>query len=118
MPYQLNFSQKHRYDSLETGIALEVVLLYGGSEAHCRAKIDTGSQACLFERSIGEFLGVPIEQGLRREFATLTGTLTAFGHEVVLESLGLQLQSFVYFAESPAIKRNLLVERFKSVPPS
>lgn len=108
MAYQLNFSQKQRYDSLETGISLEVALQYGGNKTHCRAKIDTGSQACLFERGIGEFLGIPIESGLRREFSTLTGRLTAFGHEVVLESLGLQLQSFVYFAESDAIKRNLL----------
>ena len=38
----------------------------------------------------------------------MTGVLTAYGHEVVLETLGLQLQTVVYFAESYEVKRNLL----------
>jgi hypothetical protein len=39
---------------------------------------------------------------------TLTGVLTAYGHEVVLEMLGLQLQTAVYFAETGEVRRNLL----------
>ncbi|PYS63381.1 MAG: hypothetical protein DMF74_10285 [Acidobacteria bacterium] len=39
---------------------------------------------------------------------TLTGVLTAYGHEVVLETLGVQLQTLVYFAEGAEMRRNLL----------
>ena len=63
---------------------------------------------CLFQRAIGEALDIPIENGVKKRLETLTGVLTAYGHEVVLELLGLQLQTVVYFAESDEVRRNLL----------
>jgi hypothetical protein len=50
----------------------------------------------------------PIENGVKKRLETLTGVLTAYGHEVVLEVLGLQIQTVVYFAESGEVRRNLL----------
>jgi hypothetical protein len=72
------------------------------------AKVDTGAEVCRFQRAIGEALETPIENGVKKRLETLTGVLTAFGHEVVLELLGLQLQTVVYFAESYEVRRNLL----------
>jgi hypothetical protein len=108
MAFQLNFSQRHKYDSLESGITIETTLHHGDLEITCEAKIDTGSQLCLFEREIGEYLGVEVESGLKVELATLAGTLTAFGHEITLETLGLTFDTFVYFPLSHSIQRNIL----------
>ena len=44
----------------------------------------------------------------KKRLETLTRVLTAYGHEVVLELLGLKLQTVVYFAERDEVRRNLL----------
>ena len=75
---------------------------------NCDAKVDTGAEVCLFQRAIGEALEIPIENGVKKRLETLTGVLTAYGHEVVFEVLGLKLQTMVYFAESGEVRRNLL----------
>lgn len=108
MTFPIHFSQRHKYDSLESGITIETTLHHGDLEINCEAKIDTGSQLCLFEREIGEYLGVEIESGLKVELATLARTLTAFGHEITLETLGLTFHTFVYFPLSHSIQRNIL----------
>jgi hypothetical protein len=108
MPFQLSFAQRHQYASLDTGISIETILIRGAKEFRAEAKIDTGAEYCLFEREIGEYLGVAIESGWRRPLATLAGSFTSFGHEITLQTLGLTFHTFVYFAEGQAIKRNLL----------
>jgi len=107
-PFQLNFSLRHGYSYLETGITLETILQHGGIEHKCDAKIDCGAQYCLFSREVGEALRIDVEEGLPRDFGTLTGTLTAFGHEVRLGTLGFYLDTTVYFAHAPGLPRNLL----------
>jgi hypothetical protein len=108
MAFQLHFTHQEKYNSRDIGINIKATLRYGELFLVCDAKIDTGAEVCLFEREIGEALEVPIEKGIPRRQSTLTGTLTAFGHEVILETLGLQFQTFVYFAETNEVKRNLL----------
>lgn len=108
MPFQLSFTRREPYNSLASGISLETRLRFGELFINCDAKIDTGAEVCLFQRAIGEAIEIPIENGLKKQLETLTGVLTAYGHEVVLETLGLQLQTVVYFAESDEVKRNLL----------
>jgi len=108
MPFQLSFTRREIYSSLASGISLETTLRFGELFINCDAKIDTGAEVCLFQRAIGEAIEIPIENGLRKQLETLTGVLTAYGHEVVLETLGLQLQTVVYFAERDEVKRNLL----------
>ena len=108
MPFQLSFSRREKYSSLATGIDLETTLRFGDLFINCEAKVDTGAEVCLFQRAIGEALEIPIENGVKKRLETLTGVLTAYGHEVVLELLGLQLQTVVYFAESDDVRRNLL----------
>lgn len=108
MEFHLGFSHRYVYQLSEAGITVEARLKHGERSESCLAKVDPGSQACLFERGLGEALGINIEGGYRRSFSTLTGGLIAYGHSVELETLGLSFTSMVYFAESPAIQRNLL----------
>ena len=108
MPFELSFSRREKYSSLAPGINLETTLRFGDLFINCEAKVDTGAEVCLFQRAIGEALDIPIETGVRKSLETLTGVLTAYGHEVVLELLGLKLQTVVYFAESDEVRRNLL----------
>lgn len=108
MNFPLNFSQRYQYDSLASGITIETILHHGDLEITCEAKIDTGSQLCLFEREIGEYLSLEIERGLKVESATLAGTLTAFRHGITLKTLGLTFNTFVYFLLSHSIQRNIL----------
>ena len=84
---------------------------YGNRRYNCPAKIDTGSDVCLFEREIADILEIDVESGFRENFGTLTSNLVAYQHEIELETLGLRFQTKVYFAEDYAIHRNLLGRR-------
>lgn len=108
MSFQLNFNHREKYSSLETGITIKTTLRYGELFINSDAKIDTGAAVCLFQKVVGEALEIPIENGIPKKLETLTGFLTAYGHEVVLETLGLQLQTIVYFAADHEVNRNLL----------
>ena len=106
--HDLNFQLLYRFARTREGITIPVSLGWGGLIERAQAKIDTGAENCLFRREIGEALGIEIESGLFKTFSTLTGTIPAYGHEVQLQSFDLSFQSFVYFAESYDLPRNLL----------
>lgn len=89
MSFQLNFNHREKYSSLETGITVKTTLRYGELFINSDAKIDTGATVCLFQRIVGETLEIPIENGIPKRLETLTGVLTAYGHEIVLETCGL-----------------------------
>jgi hypothetical protein len=108
MTFELSFDKRHGYRSLKSGITIETKLRSGENEIITDAKIDTGSQICLFGRDVGEALGLNIESGWRMPVSTLTGSLVTFGHAVTLETLGLVFESFVYFADSYDVRRNIL----------
>jgi hypothetical protein len=108
MSFQLNFLRREKYDSRSPGINIRTTLRAGQLFINCEAKVDTGAEVCLFQRAIGETLEISIESGEKKRLETLTGVLTAFGHEVILEACGLQLQTIAYFAESTDVRRNLL----------
>ena len=108
MAFQIDFQKREVYKSLETGISIDAVLRYGNRESLCSAKVDTGSQVCLFERRAAEYLKIDVESGLRGNFSTLGGGVIAYAHEIEIETLELRFQSYVYFAESYAVQRNLL----------
>lgn len=111
MSYQLEFAVKHIYDSRKIGITVKAILRRGNAYAVCDAKIDTGSDFCLFGREFAEELDIEVETGYRQNLSTLAGGLAAYGHDIELETLGLTFDTFVYFAEDYAIKRNLLGRR-------
>ena len=111
MSFIIEFEKKKSYDSLKTGITIDVILRSGNLEQPCPAKIDTGSEVCLFSRISADVLEIDLESGYREVFSTLAGDLIAFQHEIEFETLGLQFQTRVYFAESYAVHRNLLGRR-------
>lgn len=108
MAFQIEYQRKAAYESLASGITIETVLRHRNLETSCQAKIDTGSEVCLFARTYAEALEIDIKSGYRETFSTLAGNLTAYAHEIELETLGLRFQSYIYFAESYSIHRNLL----------
>ncbi|MFN7947767.1 MAG: aspartyl protease family protein [Blastocatellia bacterium] len=108
MNYSLNFNFLFEYNALKDGITIPVGLSLNGLSVNCEAKVDTGAQVCLFERELGESLGLNIESGHRRPFETLTGSFTAYGHHVTLHTVGLDFDSMVYFAANDRLPRNLL----------
>lgn len=108
MAYQLDFALRQEYDSRSEGITIEAGLSLGALKAVIQAKLDPGAELCLFQRELGERLGLVVETGYRLRIGTLAGTLTAYGHTVTLTTLGLEFESLVYFAADYGLQRNLL----------
>jgi len=108
MSFTIEFQKKETYQSLDAGITINVILRYGNREQPCPAKVDTGAEFCLFNRTLADALEIDVESGFREKFSTLGGGIVAYAHEIELETLGLRFQSYVYFAESYAVQRNLL----------
>lgn len=95
--FALKFDRTHDYGSEVDGIAVPIGLRSGEETAWLTAKIDTGASHCLFERGQGEILGLEIEAGERKFFSTVTGRVETFGHLVQIETLGVVVESMVYF---------------------
>ena len=108
MAFQLSFDVHYQYDSLAKGINLDVILGRGKMEAGCRAKIDTGSTYCIFERIHGEKLGLKIETGLRERISTASGSFLAFAHQLTLVVENFEFDSTVYFAQDENFNRSVL----------
>ena len=108
MPEIIEFDQVHFYSIFEEGITVKIILQYGERIASFDAKVDTGSTYCVFEREIGEALGIDIESGISVSFDTATGSFLAFGHELTLAALDIETVSTVYFAENPNFNKNVL----------
>jgi 8-oxo-dGTP pyrophosphatase MutT (NUDIX family) len=108
MSHQLTFDIRYKYDSIASGITVEVLLRLGQNIAVTHGKVDPGAQICLFQRELAEELGINVESGHRFEVRTLTGSLTVYGHTVTMQTLGLEFDSVVYFAADYGLPRSLL----------
>jgi hypothetical protein len=108
MVHQLDFQIYYRYETTREGIALPVVLSYGKRITDCWAKLDTGAEYCLFQRSVAELLDLEVDKGEPKRMNTLTGSLLAYGHTVTLQTFETSFDSLVYFAADYDIPRNLL----------
>lgn len=108
MSHQINFTHLYRYETQKSGIAIPVILLTGERLVDGWAKIDTGAEYCLFERSYADRLGLDLLSGHKISMATLTGRFAAFGHEITLMTLDIAFDAMVYFAEDYAISRSVL----------
>jgi len=109
--YELRFSERHTYDSRREGITIPAVLKAGEKKIELLAKIDTGASDCLFERGYGEALGLRVEEGVRKTYATANSRFEAYGHEISIQVLGTETTATAYFFADPSIERNVLGRR-------
>ncbi|HXB73836.1 MAG TPA: aspartyl protease family protein [Candidatus Acidoferrales bacterium] len=108
MPVSLEFAASHRYASTVDGIEVPVTLRASGQSIDLTAKVDTGAAHCIFERRYADLLGLTVESGRLQRFRTMSGSFSAYEHEITLESLGIEFSTFVFFAADSAFERNFL----------
>ena len=108
MPETLTFEITYLYEDSVDGITIPVTLISGGGIYRAAAKVDSGSEVCLFSREAGEQLGLDVESGIPKMLGSLTGSLDSFGHEVTIQTFGIVMDSVIYFAKYPGLRRNIL----------
>lgn len=109
--HQINFETLTEYDAGRQGITIDVKIQLSELSANFEAKIDTGAEACIFARTLGEQLGIEIEMGKQQRFSTVTGSFLTYGHTVSLVVAGFEFDSYVFFAATEDFKRNVLGRR-------
>lgn len=92
----LDFDAELEYEETAAGILVPIRLVHGDRSVELTARLDTGAADCLFDRFYAEILGLP-DSGVERYYRTVTGSFQAFGHEVTIETLGLQWSALVFF---------------------
>ena len=97
--WQISFHTR-RYYGTESAITIPVAL-YSDITTHVlvRAKIDTGSDFCVFQNSHSSLLGLNLEEGDPQRIRTAVGSFLAYGHEVTVRVEDMEWQAVVYFAE-------------------
>jgi hypothetical protein len=106
--YSLSFEKLTFYDNGAIGISTEIEIQLSDSSVSFQAKLDTGAESCIFERKLGEQLGIDIEAGEMQSFGTVTGVFVTFGHFVTLIVEEFQFDSYVYFARDLSFDRNVV----------
>jgi predicted aspartyl protease len=106
--WQLSFSERFDYSRFND-IVLPVKLSSDESnQILLRAKVDTGSTFCVFQRRHADLLNIDTETGTQRRIRTAMGSFTAYGHEVTIKVGQLEWQADVYFAEDAGFPINVL----------
>jgi len=82
MPHQLSFDFAYRYPDDDAGITIPVILQYGELSTPTTAKVDCGSELCLFSNETAQRLGISVDEGIPIVLDSLGGPLDAYGHEV------------------------------------
>jgi hypothetical protein len=108
MSFQVNYAHLYDYDTGKEGISIPVTLKLIDKQTRFHAKIDTGASCCIFERQLGESLGIDIETGIEQRISTATGIFVTYGHDVTLSVFDYEFDSTVYFAQNAAFHRNVL----------
>ena len=107
MVYQLSFDRLLQDKSTDF-VVLPVLLKLGQRTSSFEAQIDTGASLCIFRRTLAEDLGIEIETGLREQINTVTGSFIAYGHQLTLSVLELEVEAYVYFAAHEQFTLNVL----------
>lgn len=111
MPYDLRFSDRHIYNSRPEAITVPALLRNGEKVVDLLAKIDTGAEDCLFDRGFAEALGLRVEEGFVKTYSTVNGRFTAYGPELTIEVLGVEVRATAYFYADVVNLRNVLGRR-------
>jgi hypothetical protein len=104
---KLSFRIEYQYKD-ERGILLPVALRSASRETDFFARVDTGASFCIFQRLHAETVGIVVESGAPVRISTVTGGFLAYAHQVALGVLGIEVEATVYFAEDPAMPRDVL----------
>ena len=107
----IQFAAEYRYKTSNEGIVLPVSLSQGDRIVTAPARLDTGAADCLFHRSLAEQLGMNVESGIPRDYRTMAGSFTAYGHEVTLRTFDLEWDALVYFHSAAGQEINFLGRR-------
>ena len=110
MTHRLSFAVAYDY-SADEAIRLPVTFRSGTEEARADAFVDTGATYCVFRREVAAALGIDVEAGTRLRVGTVTGGFDAYGHTLILETLGYSFDVTVYFAAHEGLPRNVLGRR-------
>lgn len=108
MGWQLYFSERFDYSRFND---ITVPIKLSSDKANqilLRAKVDTGSTFCVFQRRHADLLSIDIEAGTQRRIRTATGSFTAYGHDVTMEVGQLEWQTEVFFAEDEGFPVNVV----------
>ena len=108
MPISLSFDVSHHYGTTGDGIGLPTAIRSGDQSVELMARLDTGAAYCIFERKYAEMLGLNVESGRLQQFRTMAGSFAAYGHEVIIQTLGIEFSTVVFFAEDAAFSRNFV----------
>jgi hypothetical protein len=108
MTRQLVFSEEFQYPDDPSGITIPVTLSHGERTLRVAAKVDTGAQVCLFAHEVGLRLGLAVDEGTPIVLSSISGSVSAFGHDVVLQTGALAFETRVYFAKYPGLPRNVV----------
>ena len=63
------------------------------------AKLDTGSDLCVFNRIYADLLNLELESGTAQSIRTASGSFLTYGHELKISVKDLEWEATVYFAE-------------------
>ena len=108
MSHKLEFEKLASYDAGKDGISIDVELRFKNESLILEAKVDTGATFCIFERRLGEKLGLDIESGAPRRVGTVVGSFLVFGHGITLITVDFEFDAMVYFAQDESFKQNVL----------
>jgi hypothetical protein len=108
LAFRISFARRHSYAGPGDSITLPVVLRAGEERIDLVASLDTGAAYCLFQRSYAEALGIDVERGVPMSFATANSRFGAFGHELTIGTLDIEVHSLVFFFADANIVKNVL----------
>jgi hypothetical protein len=91
-----------------SGVTVPVSLKTRGMTTNLYAKIDTGADYCFFDRGYADTLSIDLERIPLQSFKTVNGKFRAYGHELTLHVLGINMDATVYFYEDSSWTRNVL----------
>jgi predicted aspartyl protease len=106
--HKLEFSHLIEYNAGDAGITVSASLKLIGKTIDFVAKVDTGATNCVFERRLGEELGLNIEAGLPKRIGTATSSFLTYEHEVTMTVLDFDFDVLACFAADEAFQRNIL----------
>jgi hypothetical protein len=106
--WQLTFSERHDYSEYSDILLPLVISSDVSNQVLVRAKLDTGSDLCIFQRRYAELLNLELERGTPKRIRTVTGSFTAYGHELTLIVGRLEWHAIIYFAEPESFPINVV----------